>query len=117
MHILLFLNESNPDVTGVEYYTQDLMSLLPIHLLDNRLTRITTPLTTGFIIKGLNIIYEKIDFQARLEKIPLLQRHEPRPYFELINVRECAGWELNPHASRHMALNHACLPVPAPAQR
>ena len=28
----------------------------------------------------------------------------------------CAGWELNPHALRHMALNHACLPIPAPAQ-
>ncbi len=27
----------------------------------------------------------------------------------------CAGWELNPHALRHMALNHACLPIPAPA--
>jgi len=23
---------------------------------------------------------------------------------------------LNPHALRHMALNHACLPIPAPAQ-
>jgi hypothetical protein len=31
-------------------------------------------------------------------------------------LQECAGWELNPHASRHMALNHACLPIPAPAQ-
>jgi hypothetical protein len=29
---------------------------------------------------------------------------------------KCAGWELNPHALRHMALNHACLPIPAPAQ-
>jgi len=29
---------------------------------------------------------------------------------------QCAGWELNPHALRHMALNHACLPIPAPAQ-
>jgi hypothetical protein len=28
----------------------------------------------------------------------------------------CAGGELNPHALRHMALNHACLPIPAPAQ-
>ncbi len=28
----------------------------------------------------------------------------------------CAGGELNPHAFRHMALNHACLPIPAPAQ-
>jgi len=28
---------------------------------------------------------------------------------------QCAGGELNPHALRHMALNHACLPVPAPA--
>ena len=27
----------------------------------------------------------------------------------------CAGGELNPHALRHMALNHACLPIPAPA--
>jgi len=24
---------------------------------------------------------------------------------------------LNPHALRHMALNHACLPIPAPAQK
>ena len=29
---------------------------------------------------------------------------------------QCAGGELNPHALRHMALNHACLPIPAPAQ-
>ena len=28
----------------------------------------------------------------------------------------CAGEDLNLHALRHMALNHACLPVPAPAQ-
>jgi len=28
----------------------------------------------------------------------------------------CAGEDLNLHGSRHMALNHACLPVPAPAQ-
>jgi len=25
--------------------------------------------------------------------------------------------DLNPHALRHMALNHDCLPFPAPAQR
>ena len=29
----------------------------------------------------------------------------------------CAGRESNPHALRHVALNHACLPVPAPAQK
>ncbi len=29
----------------------------------------------------------------------------------------CAGGDLNPHALRHMALNHACLPIPAPAQK
>ena len=29
---------------------------------------------------------------------------------------QCAGGELNPHVLRHMALNHACLPIPAPAQ-
>ena len=28
----------------------------------------------------------------------------------------CAERELNPHALRHVALNHACLPIPAPAQ-
>jgi hypothetical protein len=27
----------------------------------------------------------------------------------------CAEGDLNPHALRHMALNHACLPIPAPA--
>jgi hypothetical protein len=27
----------------------------------------------------------------------------------------CAGEDLNLHALRHMALNHACLPIPAPA--
>ena len=30
---------------------------------------------------------------------------------------KCAGRDLNPHAFRHMALNHACLPIPAPAQQ
>ena len=30
-------------------------------------------------------------------------------------VDVCAGRESNPHAFRHVALNHACLPVPAPA--
>jgi len=29
----------------------------------------------------------------------------------------CAGEDLNLHVLRHMALNHACLPVPAPAQK
>ena len=33
------------------------------------------------------------------------------------NCGKCAGWELNPHALRHMALNHACLPIPAPARQ
>jgi hypothetical protein len=28
----------------------------------------------------------------------------------------CAGGDLNPHGLRHMALNHACLPIPAPAR-
>lgn len=28
----------------------------------------------------------------------------------------CAGEDLNLHGSRHMALNHACLPIPAPAR-
>ena len=30
-------------------------------------------------------------------------------------VSQCAGRESNPHALPHVALNHACLPVPAPA--
>ena len=29
----------------------------------------------------------------------------------------CAGEDLNLHDLRHMALNHACLPIPAPAQK
>jgi hypothetical protein len=38
------------------------------------------------------------------------------PYFPSENyLWECAGGDLNPHALRHMALNHACLPIPAPA--
>ena len=28
---------------------------------------------------------------------------------------KCAGRDLNPHSLRHMTLNHACLPIPAPA--
>ncbi len=34
----------------------------------------------------------------------------------MATFRLCAGRELNPHAFRHMALNHACLPIPAPAR-
>ena len=34
----------------------------------------------------------------------------------MATFRQCAGRELNPHALRHMALNHACLPIPAPAR-
>ena len=30
-------------------------------------------------------------------------------------LEECAGEDLNLHVLRHMALNHACLPIPAPA--
>ena len=33
----------------------------------------------------------------------------------LTGILVCAGEDLNLHALRHMALNHACLPVPAPA--
>ena len=44
-----------------------------------------------------------------------------RPRFQKetnrLSAVQCAGWELNPHALRHMALNHACLPIPAPAQK
>ena len=35
----------------------------------------------------------------------------------MATFRQCAGRELNPHALRHMALNHACLPIPAPARK
>jgi len=33
-----------------------------------------------------------------------------------MGVLLCAGEDLNLHVLRHMALNHACLPVPAPAR-
>ncbi len=39
----------------------------------------------------------------------------PRPATGIISVL-CAGEDLNLHALRHMALNHACLPIPAPAR-
>ena len=33
------------------------------------------------------------------------------------NLRWCSGGDSNPHTSRHMNLNHACLPIPPPEHR
>ncbi len=59
----------------------------------------------------LSSLVRFIEQRMKFEEVKKMQLSNWELHFRFL----CAGWELNPHAFRHMALNHACLPVPAPA--